>query len=204
VSRKTIRSKSIRNQSRYIFGAQFQLSLCNTNSGSSLCSSLSSSAANSPSSRSLAPPFTLTRIVFHSDRFKLASHTQLIEMDDLNMSETAYLNVPDRDKSPSPADSVNSSVSDLSTLPISGRRRDYGVSTPSFFTPSSSSLVFPRLPSLPSHSSGSFFVNVNIRGPVAQTGNQQFTALSSLTNSRDSHFFLNLLNHFPLLVLNQS
>lgn len=61
---------------------------------------------------------------------KLDPRAQLIEMDDLNMSETAYLNVPDRDKSPSPADSLNSSVSDLSTMPMtSSRRRDYGVST---------------------------------------------------------------------------
>ena len=51
-------------------------------------------------------------------------------MDDfnLNISETSYLNVPDRDKNPSEAESVNSSISDLSTLPISSRRRDYGVS----------------------------------------------------------------------------
>ncbi|KAK4336980.1 hypothetical protein RND71_044170 [Anisodus tanguticus] len=48
-------------------------------------------------------------------------------MDDFHISETSYLNVPDRDKSLSPAESVNSSISDLSTLPISApRRRDYG------------------------------------------------------------------------------
>jgi len=48
-------------------------------------------------------------------------------MDDFHISETSYLNVPDRDKNQSPAESVNSSISDLSTLPISsGRRRDYG------------------------------------------------------------------------------
>ena len=50
-------------------------------------------------------------------------------MDDFHISETSYLNVPERDKNPSPAESVNSSISDLSTLPISSqRRRDYGVS----------------------------------------------------------------------------
>lgn len=51
-------------------------------------------------------------------------------MDDFHISETSYLNVPERDKNASPAESVNSSISDLSTLPISsGRRRDYGVSS---------------------------------------------------------------------------
>lgn len=57
---------------------------------------------------------------------------QFIEMDDLHLSETAYLNVPDRDKSPSPADSVHSSVSDISTLPIHGRRRDEHGVRPTF------------------------------------------------------------------------
>ncbi|XP_025016365.1 solute carrier family 2, facilitated glucose transporter member 1 isoform X1 [Tetranychus urticae] len=47
-------------------------------------------------------------------------------MDDLRLSETAYLNVPERDKSPSPADSVASSISDISTLPITGRRKEHG------------------------------------------------------------------------------
>lgn len=53
-----------------------------------------------------------------------ARRPQFIEMDDLRLSETAYLNVPERDKSPSPADSIASSVSDLSTLPIHGRHRE--------------------------------------------------------------------------------
>ncbi|CAG2171972.1 unnamed protein product, partial [Oppiella nova] len=48
-------------------------------------------------------------------------------MDDLRLSEMAYLNIPDRDrdKSPSPADSMASSATDLSTLPMNlGQRRD--------------------------------------------------------------------------------
>jgi hypothetical protein len=48
-------------------------------------------------------------------------------MDDLGLSEMAYLNVPDkdRDKSPSPADSVTSSTTDISSLPMNlGRRRE--------------------------------------------------------------------------------
>jgi SP family facilitated glucose transporter-like MFS transporter 1 len=48
-------------------------------------------------------------------------------MDDLGLSEMAYLNVPDkdRDKSPSPADSLTSSATDISTLPMNlGRRRE--------------------------------------------------------------------------------
>lgn len=52
-------------------------------------------------------------------------------MDDLRLSEMAYLNVPDRDrdKSPSPADSVASSATDISTLPMTlGRRDESGVS----------------------------------------------------------------------------
>lgn len=45
------------------------------------------------------------------------------------LSETAHLNVPDRDKSSSPGgngandESLHSSVSDISTLPIHTRRR---------------------------------------------------------------------------------
>ncbi|XP_054160485.1 solute carrier family 2, facilitated glucose transporter member 1-like isoform X1 [Oppia nitens] len=48
-------------------------------------------------------------------------------MDDLRLSEMAYLNIPDRDrdKSPSPAESMASSTTDLSTLPMNlGQRRD--------------------------------------------------------------------------------
>ena len=51
-------------------------------------------------------------------------------MDDLRLSETAYLNVPERDKSPSPGDSLSSSISDISTAPIHvSRRKVYGVSS---------------------------------------------------------------------------
>ena len=53
-------------------------------------------------------------------------------MDDMRLSEMAYLNVPDRDrdKSPSPADSMASSATDLSTLPmnLNQRRAQPGVS----------------------------------------------------------------------------
>ena len=46
-------------------------------------------------------------------------------MDDMRLSEMAYLNVPnqDRDKSPSPADSMASSATDLSTLPMNLSQR---------------------------------------------------------------------------------
>lgn len=56
-------------------------------------------------------------------------------MDDrLRLSEVAHLNVPDRDrsKSPSPADSLASSATDISMLPITGRghRKDeYGLTS---------------------------------------------------------------------------
>ncbi|OQR67955.1 hypothetical protein BIW11_13210 [Tropilaelaps mercedesae] len=44
------------------------------------------------------------------------------------LSEMAYLHVPDKDrsKSPSPADSLASSATDISTLPIHGRHGSDG------------------------------------------------------------------------------
>lgn len=46
-----------------------------------------------------------------------------METDQLRLNEMAYLHVPDkeRSKSPSPADSLASSATDISTLPIHDR-----------------------------------------------------------------------------------
>lgn len=56
-----------------------------------------------------------------------------METDQLRLSEMAYLHVPDkeRSKSPSPADSLASSATDISTLPIHDRtpHHDEHVST---------------------------------------------------------------------------
>ncbi|GIY22838.1 uncharacterized protein CEXT_719531 [Caerostris extrusa] len=65
---------------------------------------------------------------------KLATHKYIGMEDHLQMNEMTHLNLPERDRSrsASPADSLTSSATDISMLPIAGRsshKRDDYVST---------------------------------------------------------------------------
>ncbi|CAL1291175.1 unnamed protein product [Larinioides sclopetarius] len=74
--------------------------------------------------------------------FELATHKYIGMEDHLQMNEMTHLNIPDRDRSrsASPADSLTSSATDISMLPIAGRsthKRDdycqYGLTSPPYF-----------------------------------------------------------------------